>query len=66
MHLQVLSVAKAAALSVAKDAAILRRLLQQCLPADLFNSLDIDQLIKDMIASTVGPDRLADWLLKVT
>jgi hypothetical protein len=51
--LQALGIAKAAAKAVATDAAILRRLLQMCLPADLFNSLDIDALIAAIISSTV-------------
>jgi hypothetical protein len=49
----VLNIAKAAAKAVATDRAILRRLLQLCLPADLFNSLDIEALIDAMIKSTV-------------
>jgi hypothetical protein len=46
-------IASAAAKAAATDRAILRRLLQLCLPADLLNSLDIDALIDAMIASTV-------------
>ena len=46
-------IARAATEAVAKDRAILRRLLEQCLPADLLASLDIEALIDAMIASTV-------------
>jgi hypothetical protein len=38
---------------VATDRAALRRLLQLCLPANLFSSLDIEALIDAMIKSTV-------------
>jgi hypothetical protein len=50
---QVAQIAKAAAKAVATDRAVLRRLLQLCLPADLLNSLDIEALIDAMVASTV-------------
>ncbi len=50
---QVMAKAKAAAEATAKDRAVLRRLLQLCLPADLLASLDIEKLIDAMIASTV-------------
>jgi hypothetical protein len=50
---QVTTIAKAAAKAVATDKAILRRLLQLCLPADLFSSLNIDALIDAMIKTTV-------------
>ncbi len=51
--LQVAKIAEAAVKAVATDRAILRRLLQECLPADLFNSLDIEALIDEMIRTTV-------------
>ena len=50
---QVAQIAKAAVRAVATDRAILRRLLQLCLPEYLLNSLDIEALIDAMIASTV-------------
>ncbi len=50
---QVAEIAKAAVKAVATDRAILRRLLQQCLPDYLLSSLDIEALIDAMIASTV-------------
>ncbi len=50
--LQVLAIARAAAEAVATDRAVLRRLLQLCLPADLLASLDIEALLDAMIAST--------------
>jgi hypothetical protein len=58
--LQVMIVVKAAAKAVATDRAILRRLLQLCLPANLFSSLNIDELIDAMIASTVVEAEIAD------
>jgi hypothetical protein len=49
----VANIARDATEAVAKDRAILRRLLLQCLPADLLATLDIEALIDAMIASTV-------------
>ncbi len=50
---QVAEIAKAASQAVATDRSVLRRLLQDCLPADLLARLDIEALIDAMIASTV-------------
>jgi hypothetical protein len=53
LTLQVVGIGSAVARAVATDSAVLRRLLQQCLPADLLASLGIDALVDAMIKSTV-------------